>query len=103
MLKNGRGLIGGNGEAAKIGDDEKLWALEAAHAIMETMCLNFGDFLYRRTPLVLCRPDHGEVALNPVIRGIFKDFLGINDAQLGEQIQEFNDYLRQELAWRQPR
>jgi glycerol-3-phosphate dehydrogenase len=76
--------------------EERLWALEAAHAIEETMCLSVGDFLLRRTPLVLSRPDHGRKFAGPAVRAVFKELLSHSEAS-------FDDYLRQELAWRQPR
>ncbi len=79
--------------------EAKLWALEAAHAIDETMCLNIADFMLRRTPLALSRPDHGRNIVLPAVERVFREKLRLSDAELKRQTAEFNDYLRQELAW----
>lgn len=84
---------------AALEGESRQWAIEAAHAIESTMCMSIADFFLRRTPLVLSRPDHGRESFLPAVERVFRDQFGLSDAELKEQVKEFDDYLRQELAW----
>lgn len=79
--------------------ESRHWAIEAAHAIESTMCMNVADFFLRRTPLVLSRPDHGRESFLPTVERVFRERLKLSDAELKAQVKDFDDYLRQELAW----
>ncbi|MGE3387757.1 MAG: glycerol-3-phosphate dehydrogenase/oxidase [Bdellovibrionales bacterium] len=79
--------------------EEKLWALEAAHAIHQTACQNVADFLLRRTPLVLSRADHGRPVIEAVSR-VFQRHLGLSDAELNKQIKAWDEEMKQEMGWR---
>jgi glycerol-3-phosphate dehydrogenase len=46
---------------------EWLWCAEAIHAVDQTMCLSLTDFYFRRTHLVLERPDHGRPFVAAVV------------------------------------
>lgn len=79
--------------------EEQLWALEAAHAIDATSCLTIGDFLLRRTPLVLSRVDHGRAFLDAVTK-VFRAKLQFSDAELKQQILDWEKEMQQEMSWR---
>ena len=79
--------------------EEKLWALEARHAIRVLNCFNLVDFYTRRSPLFLSRRDHG---LNLVtgLSDIFASELGWNDQIRQKAAASIQEHVRFELAWR---
>ena len=81
---------------------DRLWILEAWHAIQETMCLSLRDFYLRRTHLFLARKDHG-VPLLPALGKVFAEMLGWNDAETKKQIQEVHNHIQFELGWQKAR
>lgn len=79
--------------------DEKLWNLEARHAIRHTMCLDLIDFYVRRTPLFLSRADHGLIHIASLSRR-FAEELGWSDSRRQEQAAALREHIRHELAWK---
>lgn len=79
--------------------DERLWTMEAKHAIRETMCDTLVDFYARRVPLVLARADHGLPFLGRISRA-FQEELGWSDQERASQSQKLQEYLKREYAWR---
>lgn len=73
---------------------------EAAHAIMNTMCMNLTDFYFRRVHLFLSEKDHGAEVLARVA-AVFKSFLNWTDAQRDEQVRALWALVDKELAWKQ--
>lgn len=84
-------------EDESITRDERLWGLEAIHAIRHTMCLNMSDFYFRRTPLVLSRGDHG-LPLAERLSKVFAQELGWSEDQRKDQINALQNQLRREMA-----
>lgn len=80
--------------------DERMWTVEAKHAIRETMCDALVDFFARRVPLVLSRADHGVPFLECISKA-FQDEIGWSEQERVRQIQALHDYLKSEFAWRQ--
>lgn len=78
---------------------EKMWMIEAVHAIRETMCLDLIDFYARRTPLFLARPDHGLSYVAQLSR-VFAVELGWNDNRRQEEAARLQTYIRHELNWK---
>jgi glycerol-3-phosphate dehydrogenase len=76
------------------------WEIEAAHAILNTMCFHLVDFYTRRAPLVLGNQDHG-LSLLPQIAPIFAHYLGWDQEKLKTEEQTLKKYLQDEFAWRQ--
>lgn len=82
------------------GSMERMWAVEARHAIHYTMCLDLIDFYARRTPLFLARPDHGLIHIAQLSR-VFAHELGWSDSRRQEEAARLQSYMRHELAWKQ--
>lgn len=74
--------------------EEWLWCAEALHAVDNTMCLHLADFYFRRTPLVLARPDHG-IPFAKAIAETMASRLGWNKTR---ELEEINA-LQQQLSW----
>jgi glycerol-3-phosphate dehydrogenase len=87
------------GPGALQSDEEKIWSLEAHHAIDQTMCLNLADFFLRRTPLVLSRPDHGE-RFWPCVAKVFRERLGLSEADIEAQFKNLTEKMNSEFSWR---
>lgn len=79
--------------------EERMWTMEAKHAIRETMCDSLVDFYARRVPLVLARADHG-LPFVERIGAAFQEEIGWSAATKATQIQLLHDYLKREFAWR---
>ena len=79
--------------------DELLWAMEARHAITQTMCLSLVDFYVRRSPLFLSRRDHGR-PLIPFLGDAFAADLGWSDSKRQEEIDRLNRFIESELSWK---
>lgn len=73
-----------------------LWALEAEHAISETMCLSLVDFYVRRTPLFLSRRDHGLLMLNEIAK-VFQSRFGWSEAEKNQQVNALHEYIQSEM------
>lgn len=74
-----------------------LWSAEAVHAVTNTMCLHLADFYFRRTPLVLSRPDHGL----PFARGIAEamgEHLGWSEGQKNSEFNALQNQIQSELS-----
>lgn len=93
ILKNGAAYLR-NGD-----DHQKMWAVEAAHAIESTMCMSLTDFYTRRSPLFLSYRDHG-VSLLPAIGAVFQAELGWDDIRKHEEFKKVQAHIDSELAWR---
>jgi glycerol-3-phosphate dehydrogenase len=79
--------------------EERVWSIEARHAIRQTMCCHLVDFYTRRAPLFLARADHGL----PFIAGLSRVFqaeLGWSDSKRQEESAMLQAYVRRELAWK---
>lgn len=79
--------------------DERMWTIEAKHAIRETMCDSLVDFYARRVPLVLSRADHGLPYLERISRA-FQEEIGWSEQERANQSQKLQEYLNREFAWR---
>lgn len=75
-----------------------LWALEAHHAIDETMCFHLLDFYLRRTPLFLSRADHGKPFLLDVA-DVFAEKLGWDEAKKAAEIESIEAHIQHEMGW----
>ncbi|MCC6277846.1 MAG: FAD-dependent oxidoreductase, partial [Oligoflexia bacterium] len=85
-------------EAEAVGLHE-LWQIEARHALEQTMCLHLRDFMLRRSPLYLSRPDHGASELS-LISKVFANYMGW-DSHLETQERElYQNHLNTELSWK---
>lgn len=82
-----------------LSSEEKYWALEARHAIHQTMCMNLVDFYARRTHLFLARADHGLIHI-AMLSKVFAHELGWSDAKRQEEAAGLQAYIRRELAWK---
>jgi glycerol-3-phosphate dehydrogenase len=83
----------------KFSQEERMWTMEAKHAIRETMCDSLVDFYARRVPLVLSRADHG-LPFVERISTAFQEEIGWSAGTKATQIQLLNEYLKREFAWR---
>ena len=83
----------------KFPDDERVFSMEARHAIRETMCDSLSDFYFRRVPLFLSRADHGLPLLARISR-VFQEELKWTDAERAQQSARLQDDMGRELAWR---
>ncbi len=81
------------------GDHNTIWQLEAYQAIYKTMCLNLVDFYTRRVPLMLAYADHG-LNLIDQIAEVFKVELEWSIEEKNAKIQDLENYIASELAWR---
>ena len=79
--------------------EERMWTIEAKHAIRDTMCDSLVDFYARRVPLVLARADHGLPFLARISRA-FQEEIGWTDQERAYQSQKLQEYLKREFAWR---
>ncbi len=79
--------------------EEKLWALEARHAIHNLNCFNLLDFYVRRSPLFLSRRDHG-LGLVAGLSRIFARELSWAEPVRQKAAASIQDHVRHELAWR---
>lgn len=80
-------------------DDERVFVMEAQHAIRETMCDSLVDFYFRRVPLFLSRADHG-LPLLPKISSAFSMELGWSDEQRRQQEQKLKEQIAKDLHWK---
>lgn len=83
----------------KFSADERVFTMEARHAIRETMCDSLSDFYFRRVPLFLSRADHGLPLLARVSR-VFQEELGWSDTERATQSARLQDTMGRELSWR---
>jgi glycerol-3-phosphate dehydrogenase len=83
---------------AGFSDEERIWTMEAKHAIRETMCDSLVDFYARRVPLVLSRADHGLPFLGRISRA-FQEELSWSDQERANQAKQLQEYLAREFAW----
>lgn len=83
----------------KYGFTENIWAIEAHQAIHHTMCMNLTDFYSRRVPLMLAEVDHGLSQLNE-IADVFEVELGLNKSQINDQKLALQNYINEELGWK---
>lgn len=74
-----------------------LWCAEAIHAVEQTMCLHLTDFYFRRTPLVLTRPDHGAPFASTIAQ-VMGSQLGWSESQQREEINALQNQLQWEMA-----
>jgi glycerol-3-phosphate dehydrogenase len=79
---------------------ERMWVMEAKHAIQETMCDSLVDFYSRRVPLFLSQKDHGLSFLNRISKA-FQQELGWSDGEKAAACQALQEYIRKELSWRE--
>jgi glycerol-3-phosphate dehydrogenase len=80
--------------------EERLWAIEAQHAIRNTMCVGLIDFYVRRSPLFLARPDHG-LPFVFHLGQVFAAQLGWTDSRRQSEEQALHAYIQHELQWKQ--
>jgi glycerol-3-phosphate dehydrogenase len=78
---------------------DRVWALEAWHALKETMCLNLEDFYLRRTHLFLARRDHG-LPLLEGLGALFAKMLRWDDARTKAEIAKVHKHIQMELGWK---
>jgi glycerol-3-phosphate dehydrogenase len=90
----------GSQVSASASSEEKLWEIEARHAIHHTMCMSLTDFYTRRVPLFLARRDHG-LPLIAFISRVFAAELGWNDSRRQAEAAALQAFVRHELAWKQ--
>ncbi len=83
----------------KFGPDS-YWALEAEHAIENTMCLHLVDFFTRRVPLILAEQDHG-LSVMPMVSAIFAQKLNWSASEKALEESLLQQHIERELAWRQ--
>jgi glycerol-3-phosphate dehydrogenase len=86
--------------AADVPKDEAqswLWCAEARHAVKNTMCLHLADFYFRRTPLVLSRPDHGLPFVVAVAK-VMGAQLGWSSSREEEEINALQNQIRCDLS-----
>ncbi len=74
-----------------------MWCAEALHAIEQTMCTSLTDFILRRTPLMLSRPDHGKKFVHAVAE-VMGQRLSWNQGQVQQEINALQNQLNWELA-----
>jgi glycerol-3-phosphate dehydrogenase len=79
--------------------DERLWTMEALHAIRETMCDSLVDFYFRRVPLALSRTDHGLPLIGRISRA-FQEELNWSDTERSSQTRQLQEQIQREFAWR---
>jgi glycerol-3-phosphate dehydrogenase len=79
--------------------EDRLWSLEARHAIHQTMCMNLVDFYFRRTRLFLSRMDHG-LSYIAHISHVFAQELGWSDSKRQEQASLLQAAIRHDLEWK---
>ncbi|HVK61139.1 MAG TPA: glycerol-3-phosphate dehydrogenase/oxidase [Bdellovibrionales bacterium] len=80
--------------------DERIWEIEARHAIHQTMCFGLIDFYVRRSPLFLARKDHG-LSLIAHLSRVFADEFSWSDSRRQEEAARLQAYIRHELSWRE--
>lgn len=85
--------------SVRFSQEERMWTMEAKHAIRETMCDSLVDFYSRRVPLVLSRADHGLPFLDRIAQA-FQEELNWSAATKAAQQQLLHEYLKREFAWR---
>ncbi len=85
---------------ASFSSKERMWVMEAKHAIRETMCDSLVDFYSRRVPLFLSQRDHGLSFLNRISRA-FQEELGWTESERVAGCQALQEYIRKELSWRE--
>lgn len=83
----------------RLGPYPSVLQYEAAQAITMTMCLSLRDFYFRRVPLFLNSSDHGLSHLK-LVSEVFQSYLGWNEKELADQVEELEQQIRRELAWR---
>jgi glycerol-3-phosphate dehydrogenase len=93
-------IYGAPPEIAHLGPEERVWAMEAVHAIRQTCCFSLVDFYVRRVPLFLARADHG-LPLLALLSRVFAQELGWNDSKRQAETSGLQAYMRHELAWKQ--
>lgn len=76
--------------------DEIQWGMEAVHAMEHTLCLSLTDFYFRRTPLILSRPDHG-LPFAKSIAKIMGDRLGWSEQRQNDEINALQKTVEKEL------
>jgi glycerol-3-phosphate dehydrogenase len=82
-----------------LGSSERLWVMEAKHAIRETMCDSLVDFYARRVPLFLAEADHG-LRFMEYIATAFQEELLWTDVERTAQCLALKEYCARELSWR---
>ncbi len=80
--------------------EDRLWEIEAVHAIHQTMCFGLVDFYVRRSPLFLARRDHG-LPLIALLSKVFARELSWSDSRRQEEAASLQSYVRNELSWKQ--
>lgn len=83
----------------KYGSDRSIWELEAFHAIHQTMCMSFTDYMTRRVPLFLSYDDHGRNEIK-IISQVFCDCFGLSEKEVQEQISAYSRHTDFHLAWK---
>ena len=79
---------------------DSLWAVEAAHAIDNTMCTSLSDFMLRRTPLFLAYKDHGKSQIDKILY-VFANKLRWSESKKQQEVQKYQQHIDHELAWQQ--
>lgn len=77
---------------------QRIWLMEAHHAIDQTMCLTLKDFYLRRSPLFLAFRDHGLSLLNH-LSNIFTERLSWSDAEQKSNMDALRKHFATELGW----
>jgi glycerol-3-phosphate dehydrogenase len=77
---------------------KSLWSIEALMAVRHTMCLHLRDFMLRRSPLFLARPDHGEAFVAEVL-AVMAEELGWDATRQKEELALYREHFTQELGW----
>ena len=80
-------------------EEQRLWVLEARHAIHSTQCLRLKDFYFRRAPLYLTKGQEG-LALLSLLSEQFQKELGWDGGTRRHQEVEVEAQIAYELAWR---
>lgn len=87
-------------DSRELSSEERVWVMEARHAIQTSMCLHLIDFYARRTHLFLARPDHGLIHMK-LLSSVFASELGWSDSKRQEEEEALRIYVRRELSWKQ--
>lgn len=87
------------GAASGMSSEERMYVMEAKHAIGETMCDSLIDFYFRRAPLFLSRADHGLPLLARISR-VFQEELGWTNEKRAQESTCLQEKMKQELSWK---
>lgn len=80
-------------------EDQRLWVIEARHAIHSTQCMRLKDFYFRRVPIFLTKGEQS-LKLLSLLSEQFQLELGWDSATRQHSEAEVKEQIDYELAWR---